>query len=398
MKILYCVGAPRISLSADSTTPGPRSHILGFLKGAEQLGHSVETFIASEQLYAQRLAKTEEEELRVARWKLVLGDLVRVALASIGRRSLLRQMSQPPDLVYERYGSYQALGRQLRRRGVTWVVECNGLFFEEAVQERKAIGLPALARWQEGRTYLGADRIVAVSEEIKDRLVRGVGVAAEKIRVVHNGIDPNLYSPSGEAKRPCGEGAYVIGFVGQVVNWQGLDDLIHALTRLPGTFKVCIVGDGPAVKDLSRLAESLGVKERCVFVPRVPQAELVTYMRGFSVGYSGHRGLGGERTYHSPLKLYEYAAMGLPVVATHSDAVCEVSEVVPLATFTPGDRDALTQAIEHLAEQSGDATQRRGRHGDAAQAFSWEARVQAALEGLQEGTVSSRAFHSEGAA
>jgi len=127
-----------------------------------------------------------------------------------------------------------------------------------------------------------ADMIVTVSNAMKDELI-GLGFPAEKIRVVHNAVDPQKYSRDQvsddkvrEVRQQYGlkDNDTMVLFLGRLVWVKGVDKLIaampHVLEKAPNA-KLIIVGLGDMREYLERLVQNLKlqdvVKFRFEFVP-----------------------------------------------------------------------------------------------------------------------------------
>lgn len=104
--------------------------------------------------------------------------------------------------------------------------------------------------------------LIAVSRRVKEEVVRHYQVPAEKIHVVHNGVDGNDFKPDPEARRQIrgelglAESDYALLFVGSGFRRKGLDYAIQAVDRVPAA-KLVVAGDGdarphPRVKMLGR--------------------------------------------------------------------------------------------------------------------------------------------------
>jgi glycosyltransferase involved in cell wall biosynthesis len=320
----------------------------------------------------------------------VAADLARVAL---GRRNARTAYAawQPggraPDLVYERYAVFQALGRPFQARGTPWVLETQGLFFHEARHDRKSIALGGLARRLELAAYRDADVVVAVTEVLKGLLIREARVDPAKIVVVPNGVDTQRFVPADEGRvsprlRPT------IGFVGGLLRWQGLDRLLEALAQLRGAgreFDLVIVGDGEERANLTSLATARGLQDRVSFLGRVDGDRVPELIRGFDVGFSGHlpSALGGM--YHSPLKIYEYMACGIPVVASDfADARAVVAGKGTGFLFEAGHAEDLVRVLTRVHEQR-DQLPAMGRlaREEILARHSWRARVEKMMSEVQ---------------
>jgi teichuronic acid biosynthesis glycosyltransferase TuaC len=116
--------------------------------------------------------------------------------------------------------------------------------------------------------------IVTVSRALKDALVE-LGVPAERIRVLRNGVDLALFRPHDRAaaRATLGLQGPTLLSVGLLIERKGHDLVIGALPRLPG-FGLLIAGEGPERAALEALAARLGVADRVRFLGSVPHDEL----------------------------------------------------------------------------------------------------------------------------
>jgi N-acetyl-alpha-D-glucosaminyl L-malate synthase BshA len=130
-----------------------------------------------------------------------------------------------------------------------------------------------------------ADRLITVSHSYRD-YAQNAGAPSEKIEIVYNGTDTSRFFPSEEGVaeiRKChglSPDSKLLLFVGDLAFHKGLDVLLRAmpyvLTSEP-TAVALIVGEGPRYNDLLTLRNALGMQDKCIFVGRVPNAELPPY-------------------------------------------------------------------------------------------------------------------------
>lgn len=168
-----------------------------------------------------------------------------------------------------------------------------------------------------------ASQILTVTEPIKSGLQRDYFVNPEKIHVIHNGANTALFKPIDQsiARQSLGlerQKEYV-GFVGNMLAWQGLDVLVTASVKV---LKVCpnisflIVGEGVMKSKLQDQVSTLGVTGNFIFTGSVPYREVPFYVNSCDLMVLP---LITKRSYdsgYSPLKLYEYMACGKPVIAS----------------------------------------------------------------------------------
>src|SRR5690606_24087080 len=119
--------------------------------------------------------------------------------------------------------------------------------------------------------------VIAVSEALRSAMIER-GVPAEKITVVRNGVDLQLFAPvsKAQARRRVGIEGPLLLSVGNLVPEKGHELTLAALARLPEAHLV-LIGAGVAQAGLRQLAQSLGVADRVTWLAPLPQAELAVY-------------------------------------------------------------------------------------------------------------------------
>jgi len=121
-------------------------------------------------------------------------------------------------------------------------------------------GLGAVA----GFLYRKADHIVVVTEAFRRHLIRKWNVPAEKISVVGNGVEPEMFAPvdAGEVKSELGlQGKFVVCYIGTMGMAHGLGTLVDAakkLAELPDV-RFLVVGEGAEKQAIMELARRRGV-------------------------------------------------------------------------------------------------------------------------------------------
>lgn len=273
-----------------------------------------------------------------------------------------------PDLLYERYSLHTPAGLLA---GVPLLLEVNAPLAEERACF-DGLALPRLARAVERAIWRRADRVLVVTEVLARR-VEAAGVPAERITVTPNGVDLARLdaAPSeAEARRELGlEGRLVLGFVGFVKAWHGLDAVLDWLARAPFPEALLLVaGDGPARPELARRAKELGIEERVRFLGIVPRERIATVIRSFDIALQP-----AAVDYASPLKLVEYMALGRAILAPDSANIREVLRHGESAWLAPP--DGLHAGLDRLARDPAlrAALGRAARATVEARGLTWDA-------------------------
>lgn len=278
-------------------------------------------------------------------------ELLELGYSLVAYRRLARAAREfRPDVLYERYNLFLLSGSMLRRRtGIPLMLEVNAPLADER-QRFGGLGLPKLADWAETTAWRGADAVLPVTAVLAAR-VRTRGVPAERITVIPNGINESHFDQAptpAQAKHRLGwgEDEVVLGFTGFVRDWHGVDKVVRwlATSAAPVHARLLMVGDGPARADLESLASELGLGERVRFTGVVGRDAVPALVAAFDVALQP-----AVVAYASPLKLFEYLALGKAIVAPHAPNLLEVLDDGENALlFDPETPGALEAALQRL--------------------------------------------------
>ena len=265
-----------------------------------------------------------------------------------------RCKSERPDFIYERASLYATAGVSLAREfNVPLILELNAALALEQASYR-GTSFRDLAAQTERWVLSQADAVVTVSALLRDYVV-SLGVDPYRINVMPNGVDPALFrprplDPTDRARWGLGDGP-ILGFVGGIRPWHGVKVLPLLLERLVARYRdlrLVIVGDGPLRGELERELQDRNLIQNYVFTSSLPQEEVATLIPHFDVALAPYPRL-DHTFYFSPLKLFEYMACGVAVVAA---GVGQIEQVVQHGEtgllYPPDDIDALVSACDRL--------------------------------------------------
>lgn len=307
MRILYSYISAR--------TEGSQIHIDSFVEAFEMLGEIVISNGRVDPPYSGDKA----------RWSIL--RRVRVRLAWIGGNvaSLVRVLAMAilnrTDVLIFRFDplnrfALAILGSSLIR---PVILEVNAV---RSIEHHE--GRPRISDWLDRLSLMRAKKVFAVSEKLRSHLVSHYRIDPRKVQVIENGVDEKLFDFSVESEKLRralgGDGRFIIGFVGSFRSWHGLTyliDLAAALVpELPQSLFL-LVGDGPDRKLYERMVHEKGLSKNFVFSGFVAHERIPEYLGAMDAVIAPFPISSYEKGFYgSALKIFEYMAMGKPVITS----------------------------------------------------------------------------------
>ncbi|QDT06273.1 Alpha-D-kanosaminyltransferase [Rubripirellula lacrimiformis] len=351
-------------------------HIREMVAAFRELGHEVRvvalvgetpsrqperetTSETAQQISSQPTDRSQQRWSGVSRWLPgVAYEIAELGYNVFAKRRLRTAVAQfQPDFIYDRYNSFSSAAVDVGRgMGVPVCLEVNApVALERTMQsEKRRLRMDQLAIRYERSICCAADRVVAVSTPLKQFLVDERGVPADRILVLPNGADPDKFHPKccgAEVRRSLGlVDKTVIGFLGILRNWHGIDLLIDAFGQLAKTdssIHLLIIGDGPIQHDLEAIVADKHLENRVTFTGRVVHAAIQSHLAAMDITASPM-----ATFYASPMKILESMAMGIPTVAANTANIRDVIEDgIDGVLFAPNDAGSLAKAIASLINQ-----------------------------------------------
>ena len=262
-----------------------------------------------------------------------------------------------PDAIYERYTIFNLAGLMIARRmGVPHLLEVNApLRLERA--RTTGLRLDSVARLFERRLFGAADAVLTVTAALQRYVLRHGG-RPERTLVLANGVDVERFAAGGamratmRARWELRDSDIVIGFSGSLKPWHGIETLLDAVGLLHANvpdLHVLIVGEGPMGERLRIRAAEPDLAGSVTFTGNIVHADMPGVLAAMDVGVAPY--LDAADFYFSPLKIYEYMASGLPVVASAAgDIPGLVRDGDTGLLCTPGDPVSLSSVLRRLVE------------------------------------------------
>jgi len=375
-------------------------HIRGIVGGLRELGHevSVMSFPGADPEAEPSGAKGQPGKkgllaTLVSRTPGILFEFLEIGYNlvtwfRIG--SVLRK--NRPDLIYERYSMFLwATVWQARRHGIPIILEINDSALVPRVRPLFLKGIARrIERWCM-RTCTGLVFISSYFRDVAERAYEGIAHSV----VSPNAADVKRFDPSRfdraslRAARGLGE-QVVCGYVGAFVHWHGVADFVAGIAdRLAAAPQITLllVGGGSDLAAVQAMVAERGLGDRILLPGRVDHAEIPDW-----IACMDYAVLPNSNEYGSPMKLFEFMAMGVGVVAPDYSPIAEVIDDGRTGWLFPrGDAAACVERVLALSTQR----QQQAAAGQAARAYivrerQWRNNAEQLLSLLPDGAQSER--------
>lgn len=283
-----------------------------------------------------------------------------------------------PDFIYERYAFFNFSGALIaKKKNVPFVVEVNELSGHKRVRGQFFIRLCSAI---EKRILRQADLIVTVSEFLNREVSAQVDKNKTIVLTIPNGVPATwlerhvaMTQVTNLRERLNLRGKKVICFVGGLVHWHNFDLLLLALRDLRAIEKdvvVLMVGDGPMRQYILDKSNELEIPASAVIMTgTVAHAHIPLYLNASDVAI-----IPETNEFRSPIKMFEYMAMALPVIAPKKPTIeAVITNGIEGVLFEPGNSTSLTQALLKCISDS-ELSKKIGMNGQqkVRENFTWE--------------------------
>ena len=202
-----------------------------------------------------------------------------------------------------------------------------------------------------------ADGVITVHEPYRRELINH-GIAPEKISVVMNTPDDAVIRAARRKAVDRSPSGFVVAYHGTISGWYGVDLVLDALAEVRKevpSARAIILGDGDARAELRERARRLGLAEYVEFSDGwVAEEEALARAADASCGVIPNRPTELNR-FALSTKLFEYVALGLPVVVAGLETLTAHFGSDEVTFFTPGDASSLARALTWVALHPHDA-------------------------------------------
>ncbi len=338
MRILYYSAHPYLNLSAVS---GPGTHMRKVIEAFRNEGHEVVVCImGGEHLYGDMgihyagggLKKKIKSFIPQVIWQS-LKDFSYLRHDRNAEKLLEEQVQiYKPDLIYER-GFYMMCSgvRVAQKYNLPHILEMNAPYPEEKLELEGPTWLLKRAFKREKIQIETTSMLVVVSSGLKAYYEGRYPTSIGKVLITPNAIDVSDFdknkTTTEDAKNQLGisKNALVIGFVGSIFPYHGVEQLLKAFEQVHKKYNnnlhLLIVGDGEILAQLQQTSRDLGISAHVTFTGNVSSSKVQEYIAAMDITV-----LANSKWYCSPIKIFEYGAMGKAVISINTVAVRDVME------------------------------------------------------------------------
>ena len=273
-----------------------------------------------------------------------------------------------------------------RERAILWAIDVDqfsflfvpflGIPYIAEIHDAKQWSLPFQALFRR------AVAIVVINSAVRDALIRAFGISGDKITVQPNGIDLAMFAPDKDkaaARRALALPAEdrIALYAGKFYPWKGLETMIDAASLLAADARVYTVGgDAGELKkvtgrELPANLTAAGAREYREMPMWLAAADVLLLFGTKKNDYS--------YLHTSPMKLFEYMASGVPIVASATPANRAQVTEAEVFFYEPDNGESCAETVRYVLSHPDEALARAGRARESVAGFTWEKRARRIL-------------------
>lgn len=363
MRILFYSPTPFINSSGNT---GYGTHIREVIGGFREHAQTVEALILGDDntspIYTRKDTPSLSEKIaKKIIPKILWRTMKEYRLLTYDRKAeiiLGKKINEfKPDVIYERAAYFQSSGYKMAKKyKIKYFVEVNAPFAEEMKNfENTNSLLASKAKEKEREQFNYAKKIFVVSSSLKKHLLQQYPSLNEtKIIVVPNGVNPDKIKIDDDLKKQLKQNysisdkSVVIGFVGSVFPYHGVDLLINSFSRIRKKYpdkemKLFIIGDGYLIDELKQLSGKKNIINDVLFTGSVKHDLIFTYIDLMDIAV-----LAKSNWYCSPVKIFEYGVMGKAIIAPDAIPVKDVMIHEADGLLVSPDEEKISEAMMRL--------------------------------------------------
>ena len=361
IRILYVNSNPRATLSLENSG-GSAIHNYNIVRSLKGLGYEVITMFEGE---GRKEQKAGSSFRKIKKWlPTSLSSMLSIIYDIYHDYRLMNKYEnlvthKNIDFIYERYSSFhQSMSKIAEKYRITYILESHSPI--EKGRASSPDHFLNTARWIKMKMLQRASAVVVVSNILREFYVQK-GIEESKIFVIPNGVDRNIFYPRTQEKNVRKklainkENTLVIGMVGRLTYWHGIELLVKAAAKIVSQahdtifLLIGFLKDNENKKKARNYIALKGLKRHFILLDAIPHEKIPIYLSSIDICVMPESSWNG-----SPIKLFEYGAMGKPVIMPDTEPIKEIIEDKVNGLLTKqGDVESLANCLLRLINDKG---------------------------------------------
>jgi len=387
LKILFW----RVGFYGALTEGGVASLYLGLVNAFVKMGHK--TIFAS----SGPMILPDETDFYLIEYSKLLRNLPEVLTFPYNESSLKKILriveANEPHFFYLHHHDFHYGGAKLKEKtGLPFILHFDSIEYWVKKNWGK-LYFGNLLKWCELIEVNQADAIVTISDVLKKQACEFYKIPPEKVYSVPNGVDIESFNPDidgTEIRKKYGlDNKFIVGYSGTFNPYHGVDLIAraakHILNEVPNS-AIFFIGDGALRDKVEEILKKDGIREKVVITGLVPYSEIPKYLAACNVMLSPIIHKHNDEFFGTPIKHYEYKAMGKPIIASNIGTLKDFFEhQFNSYVIESGNVDEIVEAVKYLYYNPDFAEFiARNARQDAVQKHSWQVNAKKIIQIYQE--------------
>lgn len=355
--------APLVDFSA---TTGEITHIRELIGRLSDRGYRFILVGKNAQRFAEGFERELVEGVDIASLKVPLLGML-TALMDCRRKVAKLVRDYDVDLIHERYSLTNPGLAVAETAGIPAVAEVNGVIHLEMETRGYPRWIVDMAGHLSTRRLAEASQVAIVSEAMRDILIDR-GIPPRSLRCIPNGVALDSFPfPDRNFDQPLS-----VGYVGSFTPWHNLRTVVEAARIVKSRdlpIEFTLVGTGSTAAETKKRVEEYGLTDKVHIPGPVPFDKVPNWLESFDIGLI----LKETNIPGSPIKLFEYLAAGLPVIASDSPDLKFIEQEGVGWCCSPHDAEELAGILrQRVGGRSQLRAMSRRARGLAESDYSWD--------------------------
>lgn len=237
---------------------------------------------------------------------------------------------------------------------------------------------------QEKKAYKVVDLFVATTKKCKSDLNEYFNIKKNNVIVTPNGVNLNYFNNIDKGEKELVLDKYgiedddnVLIYSGSFIWWKGVDTLVKSLYYVENEkIKLLLVGGfGEDFEKIKELVKKYNLQSKVVLTGYLKQEEIIKILKKAQVGVIPNNKSPEGESYTSPIKLYEYMASGLAVIASELPSIREVLDEKGCLFFEVENEEDLAKKIDYLFSHPDLIEEMSEYNKEKVKEYTWENKV-----------------------